>query len=146
MFEHFGWILLWLFVAYSVVTLVGLVHVIILSRFYGIPGYKEAGVPFMKAPAYVKTKPYQLIYNIILFPFFIWICLQGLGTTETIHTLFIIAIIWTLASIIIDFISWIVIPHPFRFTLKEFYVDYQPWISLIYLSIFVSHYIVLFFV
>lgn len=144
MFDHFGWVILWLVVAYSVVTLVGLIHVIILSRVFGVPGYKEAGVPFMKSPAYVKTKPYQPIYNIILFPIFIWICLQGFGTANTVHALYQIAITWTIVSIMIDFISWIVIPHPFRFTLKEFYIDYQPWISLIYLSIFVSHYIVRF--
>ena len=28
--------------------------------------------------------------------------------------------------------------HPWRLTFKKFYFDYQPWITLIYLAIFVG--------
>ena len=38
----------------------------------------------------------------------------------------------------IDLVGWILIPHPWAMTFKEFYVDYQPWITLIYLVIFFS--------
>ena len=46
---------------------------------------------------------------------------------------------WTAFSIIIDYLSWVLIPHKFRLTHKEFYIDYQPYITLIYVAIFVSH-------
>lgn len=34
--------------------------------------------------------------------------------------------------------GWVMIKHPWNLTFKEFYVDYQPWISLIYLAIFLG--------
>ena len=37
-----------------------------------------------------------------------------------------------------DVIGWALIKHPWRLSIKEFYIDYQPWISLIYLAIFLS--------
>ena len=45
---------------------------------------------------------------------------------------------WAILCILIDLAGWILIPHPWAMTFKEFYVDYQPWITLIYLVIFFS--------
>ena len=39
---------------------------------------------------------------------------------------------------IVDLVGWVLIPHPWRMTFKEFYVDYQPWINLIYLIILLA--------
>ena len=44
--------------------------------------------------------------------------------------------IWAVASIIIDLVGWVLIPHPLRLTFKQFYIEYQPWITLIYIAIF----------
>ena len=38
----------------------------------------------------------------------------------------------------IDLFGWVLVPHPWHMTLEQFYVGYQPWISLIYLVIFIS--------
>lgn len=35
----------------------------------------------------------------------------------------------------------VLIKHPWSMTWKEMYIDYQPWLSLIYISIFVSPFI-----
>jgi len=48
---------------------------------------------------------------------------------------------WSIITIVIDLFGWVLIKHPWSMTLKEMYLDYQPWISLIYLSIFVSPFI-----
>jgi hypothetical protein len=53
---------------------------------------------------------------------------------------------WTIITIIIDLFSWVLIKHPWRMTYKEMYVDYQPWITLIYLSIFLSPFIGAYFI
>ena len=45
---------------------------------------------------------------------------------------------WAVICILIDLVGWILIPHPWAMTFKEFYVEYQPWITLIYLVIFFS--------
>ncbi len=43
---------------------------------------------------------------------------------------------WAVITIVVDLIGWVLIKHPWSMTFKQMYVDYQPWISLIYLVIF----------
>ena len=38
--------------------------------------------------------------------------------------------------IVFDVFGWVIIKHPWSLSFKEFYIDYQPWITLIYLAIF----------
>jgi hypothetical protein len=45
---------------------------------------------------------------------------------------------WAIVTIVVDLVGWVLVPHPWAMTFKEFYVDYQPWITFIYLIIFVS--------
>jgi uncharacterized membrane protein len=49
-----------------------------------------------------------------------------------------LATFWAVICILIDLIGWILIPHPWAMTFKELYVDYQSWITLIYLVVFLS--------
>ena len=46
--------------------------------------------------------------------------------------------IWSGICIVVDLVGWVLIKHPWRLTFKEFYVDYQPWITLIYIAIFLG--------
>lgn len=34
--------------------------------------------------------------------------------------------------------GWVLIKHPWSLTFREFYADYQPWITLIYAAIFLG--------
>jgi hypothetical protein len=45
---------------------------------------------------------------------------------------------WMIITIVFDLFGWVIIRHPWRMTYKEMYLDYQPWITLIYISIFIS--------
>jgi hypothetical protein len=49
-----------------------------------------------------------------------------------------LSIVWLAAAMIVDLICFVVIKHPYSFTPREFYIDYEPWIALIYISIFLS--------
>lgn len=49
-----------------------------------------------------------------------------------------LAIFWTVVSMLVDLIGWVLIRHPWALTFHEFYVEYQPWITLIYLVIFAT--------
>jgi len=53
--------------------------------------------------------------------------------------------IWTGICIVFDVFGWVLIKHPWSLSFKEFYIDYQPWISLIYLSIFLGPIVAYFF-
>jgi membrane-associated phospholipid phosphatase len=46
--------------------------------------------------------------------------------------------IWVSICIIFDFVGWVLIKHPWSLTFKQFYVEYQPWITLIYIAIFMG--------
>ncbi len=46
--------------------------------------------------------------------------------------------LWAGISIVIDLVGWVLIKHPWSLTFKQFYVEYQPWITLVYLAIFLA--------
>lgn len=86
---------------------------------------------------YEKTKPWHPLYNIILFTLFGWLYLQGLSN-PTLNEALITGLLWSVICIVFDVFGWVIIKHPWSLTFKEFYIDYQPWISLIYVAIFLG--------
>lgn len=146
MFNNLGMSFLWMLLAYTVATLVVFIHMLISNKSFGVQNAKQAGTTFLKSPVYVKSRPYQVFYNVLIFPIFLWLYSKGIETDNIKEFMLNTVIQWTILSIIIDYISWVLIPHKFRLTHKEFYIDYQPYITLIYVAIFVSHYIVGFFI
>ena len=54
----------------------------------------------------------------------------------TIAEALITGAIWAGICIVFDVFGWVLIKHPWSLSFKEFYVDYQPWITLIYFAIF----------
>lgn len=51
---------------------------------------------------------------------------------------FITGILWSLICIVFDLFGWVLIKHKWSLTMKEFYIDYQLWITLIYVAIFLG--------
>ena len=90
-----------------------------------------------RGEGYERTKPWHPLYNIIIFPPFAYLYLAGLHTV-TLQTAVWTGLLWGTVTIVIDVIGWVLIKHPWSLTFKEFYVDYQPWITLIYLTIYAS--------
>jgi hypothetical protein len=86
---------------------------------------------------YEKTKPWHPLYNIILFSVFGWLYMRGLSEPRLADAL-ITGAIWAGVCIIFDVIGWVIVKHPWSLSFKEFYIDYQPWITLIYLAILIG--------
>ena len=57
---------------------------------------------------------------------------------QTIIEASITGAIWTGICIVFDVFGWVIIKHPWSLTFKEFYIDYQPWITSIYIAIFLG--------
>lgn len=132
--QNFGFSMLWYWVAYSIVTLIGVLHTIFNICVLHMKSMKESeGM----GEAYEKTKPWHPLYNIIIFPFFAYLYLNGLEQT-TLQNVVMTSIIWGSITVVFDLFGWVIIKHPWSLTAKEFYIDYQPWITLIYIAIFVS--------
>jgi hypothetical protein len=59
-------------------------------------------------------------------------------TAPTIIDAVITGAIWASICIVFDVFGWVLIKHPWSLSFKGFYIDYQPWISLIYIAIFLG--------
>ncbi len=135
--ENFGISMLFYWIAYFVVTSIGILHTIFNIVVLKMKSMKDSqGM----GEGYEKTKPWHTLYNIIIFPIFAYLYLNGLETI-TVSNVIYTSIIWGTITVIFDVIGWVLIKHPWSLTFKEFYIDYQPWITLIYLAIYISPFI-----
>lgn len=132
--ENFGFSMLWYWIAYLVVTSIGILHTIFNIVVLHMKSMKDS--PGM-GEGYEKTKPWHPLYNIIVFPIFAYFYFTVL---EEITLLNVIAtsIIWGTITVVFDVFGWVLIKHPWSLSFKEFYIDYQPWITLIYITIYAS--------
>lgn len=135
--ENFGSSMLCYWIAYFVVTGIGVLHTIFNIAVLHMKSMKDG--PGM-GEGYEKTKPWHPLYNIVIFPVFSYIYLSGLETVA-LSNVIATALIWGTITVAFDLIGWVLIKHPWSLTFKEFYVDYQPWITLIYLTIYASPFI-----
>ena len=93
----------------------------------------------LQAPAYVMSVPFHPLLNLLVWPVFRWLYLRcSTLNLERQQEALRLGLFWLLATAVIDLFGWVLLPHPWHMTLDQFYVGYQPWISLIYLVIFIS--------
>ncbi|WP_205402256.1 hypothetical protein [Streptococcus lutetiensis] len=133
--QEFGLSMLWYWLAYIVVTFIfGVGHTVFnivvlkMSSMADGPGMGEG---------YEATKPWHPLYNILIFPIAAYMYLSALPVV-ILHEVILTSIVWGTLTIIVDVVGWVIIKHPWSLTFKEFYIDYQPWITLIYLAIYIS--------
>jgi len=132
--------------AYVIVTLVGIGHTIFNWKVLKMDIKPEKVTSMYDILPYAKTIPFHPIYNIIIWPILSLIYLSQVGVTHIWTEALILGASWALITIVFDVFGWVIIKHPWRMTFKEMYVDYQPWITLIYISIFVSPFIAAIFI
>lgn len=132
--ERFGVSMICFWVCYVLVTWIGIAHTIFNIKVLHMKSMKES--PGM-GEGYEKTKPWHPLYNIILFSLFGFIYINSI-LVPTLSAALITGAIWAGICIIFDLVGWVLIKHPWRLTFREFYIDYQPWITLIYLAIFIG--------
>ena len=133
--ENFGLSLIYYWSAYFIVTLVGVLHTIFNIVVLHMKSMKDS--PGM-GEGYEKTKPWHPLYNIIIFPIFAYF--YGLEII-TLSNVIATSIIWGTITVVFDVIGWVLIKHPWSLSFKEFYIDYQPFITLIYITIYASPFI-----
>ena len=132
--RNFGMSMLWFWIAYIVVKLIGIGHTIINITVLHMKSMKDG--PGM-GEGYEKTKPWHPLYNIVIFSLFGWLYMRGLEG-PTLADALVTGVIWAGVCIVFDVFGWVLIKHPWSLSFREFYVDYQPWITLIYLAIFLG--------
>jgi len=143
---NFGLFMLWYWSAYIIVTLVGIGHTIFNWKILKMEITVEKVTSMYDVVPYAKTVPFHPLYNIIVWPILSYIYLLQISPVNVWNEAFVLGASWTLITIVFDLFGWVIIKHPWRMTLKEMYVDYQPWITFIYISIFVSPFIAALFI
>lgn len=135
--KNFGYSMLWFWIAYFIVTDIGVLHTIFNIKVLHMKSMKES--PGM-GEGYEKTKPWHPLYNVVIFPIFAYLYLHGLEIV-TLTEVMATSLIWGTITVIFDLFGWVLIKHPWSLTFREFYIDYQPWITLIYITIYASPFI-----
>lgn len=126
--------MLWYWLAYFVVTGIGICHTLLNITVFHMKSMKESSG---MGEGYEKTKPWHPLYNIIVFPLFAYFYLNG-WETVTLTDALITSLTWGTITVVFDAIGWVLVKHPWSMTFKAFYVDYQPWITLVYITIYAS--------
>lgn len=120
--------------AYVIVTMIGMLHTIFNITVLHMKSMKDSeGM----GEGYERTKPWHALYNLAVFPVFAGIYFQGLSFV-TWKTAAFTSLIWGTATIVLDVFGWVLIKHPWSLTFRQFYIEYQPWITLIYIAIYAS--------
>ena len=135
--KNFGYSMLWFWIAYFIVTDIGVLHTIFNIKVLHMKSMKES--PGM-GEGYEKTIPWHPLYNVVIFPIFAYLYLHGLEIV-TLTEVMATSLIWGTITVVFDLFGWVLIKHPWSLTFREFYIDYQPWITLIYITIYASPFI-----
>ena len=147
--------MLWFWVSYFVVTIIGVGHTIFngmvlkmetMAQLSQTEKQAVADTAYAMGTAYAKTVPFHPLYNIVIWSLFAFLYFRlAKPEKKQWKTALFLGLSWTIITIIFDVFGWVIIQHPWSLTWKGFYVDYQPWITLIYLAIFISAFIGMFF-
>jgi hypothetical protein len=133
--------LIYFLVAYVVVTILATATSVLYGIAYHSPQPAELGVSLLKAPSFTATVPYHVLIMLLVWPTFAWVYFrkrQPQKRRGELKEALRLSFFWLAAAMIVDFVCFVLIKHSWSFTPYEFYVEYQPWISLIYISIFLS--------
>ncbi len=131
--QNFGMSMLWFWICYFLVTLVGILHTVF--NIYVL--HTKPTDAHSMGDGYEKNKPWHPLYHIILFSLFGYLYLNGLPAPSLGQAL-LTGAVWAGICIVFDVFGWVIIRHPWSLSFREFYIDYQPYISLIYLAIFLD--------
>ena len=138
-------------IAYFVVTVIGVGHIVFngtvlrMETMANISQEQQEGMintAYGMGIAYAKTVPFHPLYNIVVWPIFafVYFC-KTKPNKKQWKTALLLGLNWLIITMVFDLFGWVIIKHPWSMTWKAFYVDYQPWITLIYIEILVSAFI-----
>jgi len=131
------------FVAYIIVTILAAATTECYGLISNLPP-PPPGLSPVKAPVFLATVPYHVLIMLIVWTLFAWIYFRKRSNSnpnaEKVETRNL-ALLWLILAMVVDCVGFVLIKHPYSLSAHAFYVDYQPWISLIYVAIFLSPWI-----
>lgn len=123
--------------AYWVVTILVILFIVALNAVVHFPSAEEMGVPVTQAPGYLATIPYHPLFN-LPWIWFAWLYLRPFAPVERMGEAWRLGIFWTVVCVVKDYVLWVAVDWAWRMTPYEMYVQYQPYLTLIYLVILLA--------
>lgn len=136
--------LVYFVVAYVLVTVFAAGLTITYATIHHSPEPEQLGVGMLQAPAFVATVPYHVLIMLLVWPVFAWLYFRkrrSESASQESSVTMRLALLWLASAMVVDYVGFVLIKNPWSMTTHELYVEYQPWITLIYLSIFLSPWI-----
>lgn len=126
--------ILFFILAYIIVTILAYGSSYAAAAMYNLPSFQELGLTMFEDPAFVMTVPYHLLINLVIWTLFAWIYLRKSPGKQSVS----LGIFWLILAMIVDLIAFVLIKTPYSLTARQFYIDYQPWITITYILVLVS--------
>jgi hypothetical protein len=123
------------FVAYLLVTILAISTSLAYENITHAP-QATAGVSPLQSPVFLATVPYHVVIMLIIWPVFAGIYFRK--RSPEFKQRLTLGVFWMIVAVLVDLICFVLIKSPYSFSFYEFYVLYQPWITLIYIAIFLS--------
>lgn len=136
-----GRALLFFLAAYVIVTVLASATTLIYGSINNTWAADSAASSPVRAPSFASTVPYHVLIMLVVWTLFAWLYFRGSARVvrrDQVRETALLSILWLVGAMLVDFVGFVVVRQPWSLTPHQFYVDYQPWITLIYLAIFVS--------
>ena len=125
--------------AYVLVTILAYSASFAAAIIFKLPSYKDLEVSQLKDPSFVMTVPYHLLINLLCWTFFSFLYLkERKNNINLFKEASYLGLLWLIIAMIVDLISFVIITSPISLTPYQFYVEYQPWISITYFIVLIS--------
>lgn len=127
--------------AFVLVTLLTFASTFVATVLFKLPSYKELGVSPFQDPTFIMTVPYHIFINLLCWIFFSFLYLRVKKKEKqsiSLREAWQLGIFWLALAMIFDFISFVLIKSPMSFTPYQFYVENQPWITILYFIVLIA--------
>lgn len=128
--------------AYIIVTILAYSLTIIVGIVFKLPSSEDLGVNMFNDPAFVMTVPYHLLINLLTWTLFSCFYFKKNEKNKYFFNESVfLGFFWLVTAMIVDLIGFVLIKSPISLTPHQFYVEYQPWISITYFIVLISPFI-----
>ncbi len=131
--------LLFFVYSYTIVTILASGITALFISVYKLPSYIDLGLTMFDDPGFVMTVPYHLLINLVCWTFYGYIYLRKrMNDKFILKEAVYLGCFWLAVALPLDLVGWVLVKHPYSLTFHEFYIEYQPWISITYLIVLIS--------
>jgi hypothetical protein len=123
--------------AYVVVTVLAAALSISLEAAMHVP--PTPAYDMVHSPSYLLSEKFYPILNLLVWTTFAWVYFGPRARSKgRMPEAFRLGALWLGLALIVDYVGFVLIRHPYSLNAHDFYVEQFPWIYLVYAALLVS--------